>query len=119
MSGGSFNYLCWAVDLEDLLAKRHQLESMAEELARLGYAPDAASEARALISDIRAAQVRVETAMDRLQGVFKAVEWWRSGDWGEDGVHEALEHYRGLGGGVHTVRDLHSRAEEPADGGEG
>lgn len=100
MSGGSYNYLCGADDLEDLLAKGRDLNAMAVTLARLGYADDAAQETQALISDIRAVEVRARVALDRLGGVFKAVEWWRSRDWSEDRVQEALTTYRSRTGGV-------------------
>ena len=95
MSGGSFNYLCDARDLEDLMAKRHDLSDMVDALAHLGYAADAAQETASLLAQIRAANARAEASTERLRDVWKAVEWWKSGDRDEDAVKEALDKYRG------------------------
>lgn len=95
MSGGSFNYLCHAFDFEDLIAKRGSLEDMATELAGLGYAQDAARETEELLTLLRQWEVRSSVRVERLREVWKAVEWWRSCDYSEDQVHEALAEYRG------------------------
>lgn len=95
MSGGSFNYLCWATDLEDLLSKRSSLTEMADALAEKDYARDAAQETEALRRDLTAFSVRIEVAVKRLSDVWHAVEWWYSGDGNEDDLHEALAKYRG------------------------
>lgn len=95
MSGGSYNYLCNSLDLDDLLRDQRDLERMAERLERLGWANDAAKETRHLIADINAAQVRAEVAIERLRDVWKAVEWWDSADSDEDGLRSALDRYRG------------------------
>jgi Holliday junction resolvasome RuvABC DNA-binding subunit len=71
MSGGSYNYLCHSWDLDDLDKHESDLEDMADRLAALGYAQDAARETQALL------------------------EWWDSNDWSEDQVKEALAKYRG------------------------
>ena len=94
MSGGSFDYLCYK-ESEDLLQSDHQLQSMADELARLGYAEDAARETQDLLLTIRTMRNRVQTSIDRLSDVWRAIEWWRSGDWGEDQIKEVLARYRG------------------------
>lgn len=95
MSGGSFNYLCHTFDLDDLIDKRGSLEAMATELAGLGYAQDAARETEELLVMLRQWEVRATVRVERLRGVWKAVEWWRSSDYGEDQVREALAEYRG------------------------
>lgn len=95
MSGGSYNYLCHAWDLDDLLEHRAGLEKMSARLAGLGWAEDAARETEELLVMLRQWQVRAETRMERLREVWKAVEWWDSGDWGEDQVRAALAKYRG------------------------
>lgn len=95
MSGGSYDYL-YSKDLHDLLRSgMTELDSMIDRLSGLGYARDAAREAAELRLIIRQAETRVEAAMERLSGVFRAVEWWDSMDSREDGVVEALAKYRG------------------------
>ncbi|WP_306317219.1 MULTISPECIES: hypothetical protein [unclassified Streptomyces] len=102
MSGGSFNYLCYVQDLEDLRSQRHDLEDMASRLAGLGYAQDAARETEELLLLLRQWEVRATARVARLTDVWKAVEWWDSSDSGEDGVHEALAKYRNDTDGLPT-----------------
>lgn len=97
MSGGSFNYLCHTWDLNDLVEKRGSLEAMATELSGLGYAQDAARETEELLVMLRQWEVRAGVRIERLREVWKAVEWWRSCDYGEDQVREALAEYRSEG----------------------
>lgn len=98
MSGGSYNYLCYALDLDDLISKRGDLREMADRLAGLGYAEDAAKETEELLVFLNQWSVRAEVRMKRLSDVWKAIEWWDSSDYGEDDVHEALAKYRGEDG---------------------
>lgn len=95
MSGGSYNYLCHK-DAHDLLGSWNDddLRTMADRLAALGYAEDAAHETEEMICMIRQARVRIDTRIARLRGVWKAVEWWDSGDYSEDQVRSALSVYR-------------------------
>ncbi|WP_329311676.1 hypothetical protein [Streptomyces sp. NBC_01262] len=95
MSGGSFNYLCHTWDLDGLIDKRGDLEEMSAVLAGLGYAHDAARETEELLVMLRQWEVRATVRVERLREVWKAVEWWKSSDYGEDQVHEALAEYRG------------------------
>jgi hypothetical protein len=93
MSGGSYNYLCHA-EPDELLNKAEDLQFMADRLAGLGYASDAASETQELLLTVRQYQNRLEAMKCRLEGVWRAVEWWDSCDSGEDGVKDALDDYR-------------------------
>lgn len=95
MSGGSYNYLAFKSGA-DLLggSSDYDLESMADRLAGLGYAADAAKETISLLLTIRAARNRIEASVERLTHVWKAVEWWDSADTGEDDLKAALEQYR-------------------------
>jgi hypothetical protein len=97
MSGGSFDYLCYAHDVRDLTEKGEALERMRDSLAGLGYAKDAAMETEVLIRLLRQTEVRVETAINRLSEVWRAMEWWQSYDSSEDGLKQALAKYRGEG----------------------
>ncbi|MBR8638604.1 hypothetical protein KEF29_03140 [Streptomyces tuirus] len=94
MSGGSYNYLYEACDLEDLQNRQHDLRDMADRLAALGYAQDAATETEELLALFRQWQIRAGVRIRRLENVWKAIEWWDSADWSEHRVHEALAEYR-------------------------
>lgn len=95
MSGGSYNYLCHAWDLDKLLEQEHDLQAMAARLAGLGWAKDAARETEELLVLLRQWQVAADVRVERLKDVWKAVEWWDSCDWSEDRVRSALAEYRG------------------------
>lgn len=95
MSGGSYNYLCSTYDPEDLFNKSRNLVDMSARLAELGYAEDAAGETEELVCMLNQMRVQICTRMKRLRGVWHAVEWWDSGDSGEDGLKQALKEYRG------------------------
>lgn len=93
MSGGSYNYLCYK-DASMIWDSTGTLSDMAQRLAGLGYAADAAAETESLLLLLRQAEIRIQTRIDRLSKVWRAVEWWDSGDSGEDGLKQALSEYR-------------------------
>lgn len=99
MSGGSYDYLFQAFDLDDLLKKQYQLSEMADRLASFGYARDASLETHELLIILRQFEARTAVRLARLARVWKAVEWLDSGDGSEDAVREALASYRGEIGG--------------------
>jgi hypothetical protein len=98
VSGGSFEYLCYCDDLSDLMGKRHYLGQMVDALAIHG-AEDAAAETENLRALLAQTNVRVEVALKRLAPVWKAMEWWQSGDYGENQFHESVAEYRSPDGG--------------------
>lgn len=91
MSGGSFNYL-YVKGLSDLLlADPSDLDRMAEELEDLGFlAKPVADRTRALQERIIEVDREVNAEIEALAPMWKAVEWWRSMDWGKDQVMVAL-----------------------------
>lgn len=93
MSGGSYNYLCF-VDIDDIFNREFDLSTMRDRLAGLGYAQDAAAETEDLILILRQVRVRLQARIDRLEGVWRAVEWWDSGDSGEEALMQELNRYR-------------------------
>lgn len=95
MSGGSFNYASLATDLEELLTKRYDLNSLADRLYEWPDADDAAADLEALLAQVDKANQRVTARLKRLQPVLRAIEWHDSCDWGPDRVAEALATYRG------------------------
>lgn len=96
MSGGSYNYLIHK-DAGELLQGNGvgDLQAMSDRLAGLGYAVDAARETQEVLLQIRQAQNRIQTSIDRLRVVWRAVEWWDSCDSSESDLKKALGEYRG------------------------
>ena len=91
MSGGSYNYLCYK-EASQLGEYRDELEQMAERLADLGYAADAAAETYVILNALRRTAALWEAAhKSGLIEVWRGIEWWDSGagdeEWsaGEDG----------------------------------
>lgn len=94
MSGGSHNYLCYKDD-SDLFKydTLEDMENMASRLIELGF-EDAAKETLNLKYTIQQAMVRSQVMKDRLQDVWKSVEWLDSSDSGIDSLNKAIEKYR-------------------------
>jgi len=97
MSGGSYSYLCYK-DADQILEHLSEIEDMRDRLAGLGYAEDAAQETAELILIINQCFDRIDEITVRLAAVWKAVEWWDSGDSGEDDLKKALVEYGGKKG---------------------
>lgn len=93
MSGGSYDYL-FVKDADNLAEHENVLEQMADRLAGLGYAEDAARETHETLLLLRQARVRLQARIDRLSGIWRAVEWWDSGDSGPSYLDEVLSQYR-------------------------
>lgn len=96
MSGGSYNYLCGALDLEDLLTKHGDLEAMANRLETLSEvefpgAHAAGRMTRQLLVMIDLWNSHAGITAGVLSEVWKSVEWWDSCDWGPDQVKESLQ----------------------------
>lgn len=93
MSGGSYDYLCFK-GADELVCHQGVIDEMASRLSGLGYAQDAARETFELLQIIRAYETRVSVIRDRLEPIWRSIEWWDSGDSGEDRFKEDLEEYR-------------------------
>lgn len=94
MSGGSYEYLCFKT-ADELTQQTEMLKKMSERLAGLGYAQDAAKETEELLTIINQYLVRADVRIERLNRVWKAIEWWDSCDSGEDDFKIELARYRG------------------------
>lgn len=95
MSGGSYNYLKDAMDLEDLLLKKNELEEMADRLEGMSEKEFPGSSAagrltRELLVKLGLWESHANITIQILSGVWKDVEWWDSGDYGPDQVREGL-----------------------------
>jgi len=96
MSGGSYNYLYSSFDLEDMLAKRRDLEMMAERLEGLSEiefpgSTAAAVMTRDLLLKLKMWDTHATAHVALLKDVWHDVEWWDSGDYGADQVKAGLE----------------------------
>ena len=94
MIGGSWNYL-YSKEIDDLMqySNIELLEEMSDYLNQNGY-EDVAKDTRRLVEYIKSAKIRVETLFEMLSPVFKAVEWFDSGDWGEETLNNEILKYR-------------------------
>lgn len=95
MSGGSYNYLSSALDLEDLLSHMEELEQMANRLESLSEVEFPGAHAAGVMT--RELLIKMNLWITHsiitarlLRGVWHDVEWWDSGDYGPDQVREGL-----------------------------
>lgn len=93
MSGGSYDYLCYA-DATELFNKRQSISDMVTALAGMGHL-DAARETESIKLILNQFEVQIDARLQRLQDVWKAVEWTESGDTGPEAIDIAIAKYRG------------------------
>lgn len=94
MSGGSWNYL-YCKDVDELMngLSTELLQDMADRLNSAGF-EDVAKDTQRLVEYIKSASIRIETLFEALSPVFKAVEWFDSGDWGKEALNNEVLKYR-------------------------
>lgn len=94
MSGGSWNYL-YCKDVDELMngSSTELLQDMADRLNSAGF-EDVAKDTQRLVEYIKSASIRIETLFEALSPVFKAVEWFDSGDWGKETLNNEVLKYR-------------------------
>lgn len=94
MSGGSWNYL-YCKDVDELMngSSTELLQDMADRLNSAGF-KDVAKDTQRLVEYIKSASIRIETLFEALSPVFKAVEWFDSGDWGKETLNNEILKYR-------------------------
>lgn len=95
MSGGSYNYLGSVLDLQDLIAKRTELEQMADRLEGLSEiefpgAGAAGRMTRDLLVKMKLWDSHASVSAALLSGVWHDVEWWDSCDSGPNQVRASL-----------------------------
>ena len=94
MSGGSWDYLCYAdIHAQNLWDKAGEVRQMADRLVALGYEAEA-REMHNLAIRFNQARVELEARWESLQPVMKAVEWLDSGDYGPDNLRSDIEDRR-------------------------
>lgn len=94
MSGGSYGYL-YCKECHELFAYSNvrTLEEMESRFLELGY-EDVAKDFRRLIEYIKSANNRVEVLGGQLNDMMHDIEWYDSGDIGEDTLAKRVEEYR-------------------------
>jgi hypothetical protein len=94
MSGGSFDYLCYVDGASDLLDRRGDVESMRVALSNTGYSDKEAEETQELLDLLEEVENKLMNKVGSLKDVWKALEWWHSQDYTEEGFRAALEKHR-------------------------
>ena len=85
MSGGSYNYLC-TKDSAEIFDNLENLKSMHERLSNIPGAEYATKKTKLLIDMVDVA----DEIINELEGVWQAVEWVDSCDWGHSEINNAL-----------------------------
>ena len=83
MSGGSFEYACFAVEEWSSFSKLDQVREI-ENYLRSNGEHEAADEVYQFILFIETVQRRLDVQTKRIKDILFAAEWWASGDWGAD-----------------------------------
>lgn len=92
MSGGSYGYF-FLRDPEEVLCDRRTLSELATRLEELDPDGPATRDAKAMPKAVDGAFQVVAEMQPKLAGVFQAVEWLDSADYGEDQMRDALRKY--------------------------
>ena len=82
-------------DIDELMngSSTELLQDMVDRLNSAGF-KDVAKDTQRLVEYIKSASIRIETLFETLSPVFKAVEWFDSGDWGEETLNNEILKYR-------------------------
>lgn len=95
MSGGSFNYLCWADSDEIMFDRYDDLLKMVDALLDCAPSSKAYIETLELKELIRQIRQELDKRLKRLSPVWHAVEWRRSGDYADDDLEKAIAKFEG------------------------
>lgn len=91
MSGGAFNYL-YCDDTEDFFKRADDLEEMKEILEKHGY-KNISKDVTSLISYIKDSIRFVDEKCEELRPIFKAIEYFESGDIGKEEMYSVFDVY--------------------------
>jgi hypothetical protein len=92
MPGGSFDYL-FRKEAVELLSSREDIARMAAALQDAGF-PDAALETERLVAMLEHVERQIGARVERLTSVWRAAEWFYSGDIGIDRLREVVTLWR-------------------------
>lgn len=84
MSGGSFNYL-FTKEFPEILNETETLIEMSNWFTKHGY-DKLATKNILIVMDIEKFKEDITAKIEALSNVWKAVEWYESGDWTMDDV---------------------------------
>jgi hypothetical protein len=96
VSGGSFDYLCSRHSLVELMERTDSIDAMGQTLRNAGHLAAAAA-TESILADIKAFEESVLARVESLRGVWKAVEWNASGDWGPEAITEEVDAFHAQG----------------------
>lgn len=91
MSGGSWEYM-YGWETERFLARRADVQAMAERLATAGYS-EAARAMEEFYVTLNDAAVMIEAQKQKLRDLMHAVEWRDSNDYGEEQLKEVADRF--------------------------
>lgn len=94
MSGSSFQYLCYQ-DAHKLGSGQYlqELQRMHKALVAMN-ATEAAQATLRVLNLLEYQQAEIEKAASQMHDVWHAVEWFHSGDYGEEKCQEILEKWK-------------------------
>jgi hypothetical protein len=92
MSGGSFDYVCFAVDSGEIFSRIGDLYRI-EEYLRENEKHDAADEVLIYIKDLQTIERRFLALGRRMYDILQATEWWASCDWNEEGFDRTWKEF--------------------------
>lgn len=95
MSGGSFNYVCYKVEDEQILTVLSDMRDVEIYLRSIDK-HDAADEVLSFIKEVETHQRRLAVIGKRISPLLHAAEWTCSGDTGEDAIDTAYQVLMGI-----------------------
>lgn len=91
MSGGAFNYL-YSKDPLDLSSYKEEIKTMIDTLNEL-KATKAAKESQELLDLIIESEKQIKEKLNKLEGIWYAVEWFCSGDTTPNQLDQAINEF--------------------------
>lgn len=88
MSGGFYDYM-YGKEPIDAMGQYDDLHDMAEVLIDLGCEKEA-NHFAGMFAVIKDAESEMQSFMDVYAETMRAIEWFKSGDVGEDWIHECI-----------------------------
>ena len=106
MSGGSYDYLCFAGERTVLVSENECYEHMRKRLEGLGC-----KRAVHMMNCLKALEGAVEHLTEQLGEVWRIVEWHDSGDRGKEQMDDVLSAFEAGGNDDHLSYDVARRFE--------
>ena len=98
MSGGAYttnnHRPVYYASIEDFVADPDALDLLVQDLAAIGYANDAAALTDELLIMVRQFTIRANIRLEKLSSIWRALDYWKCQDDGEDGFKANLDEWR-------------------------